>query len=131
MEEIEQQIVSLKKDLCATISSPLAGRSSPADQPSIGNSASQAGPQGKSPGRHVVEEATGATIFLGSRSDAPLALGCRETSASGLGSRMLDEVTMAQFVPRAYPFTSLWGPDATVEEVCETLPDEADLNMCV
>ncbi|KAL4772547.1 fungal-specific transcription factor domain-containing protein [Aspergillus nidulans var. acristatus] len=127
MEEIEQQIVSLKKDLRATISGPLAGRSSSAGQPSVGHSAAQAGPQGKSPGRHVVEDATGATIFLGSRSDAPLALGCRETSAWIPGGRMLDEVTMAQFVPRAYPFTSLWGPDATVEEVCETLPEEADL----
>ncbi|KAL4747058.1 hypothetical protein BDW72DRAFT_209901 [Aspergillus terricola var. indicus] len=127
MEDIEQQIASLKRDLRATISSPVAGRSKSTDQPGIGHSAAHTGSQGKFPGRHVVEDATGATIFLGSRSDVPLALGCRETSASGPGGRMLDEVTMAQFVPRAYPFTSLWGPDATVEEVCETLPEEADI----
>ncbi|KAL4994250.1 fungal-specific transcription factor domain-containing protein [Aspergillus recurvatus] len=127
LEEIEQQIVSLKDDLRAMATTPVAGFSSLAERSSISHSAAHAGPQGKSPGRHVVEDATGATIFLGSHSDAPLALGCRETSASGSGGRMLDDVIMAQFVPRAYPFTCLWGPDATVEEVCQTLPEETDL----
>lgn len=32
-----------------------------------------------------------------------------------------------QFVPRTYPFTSLWGPDATSQDVCETLPDDSDM----
>jgi hypothetical protein len=77
------------------------------------------------PGRHVVEDATGATIFLGSRSDTPLALGCRE--ALGSGNMMLRNAMTDQFVPRAYPFISLWGPDATAKEVCETLPDDSDI----
>ncbi|KAL4982020.1 fungal-specific transcription factor domain-containing protein [Aspergillus falconensis] len=127
VEGIKEQIMSLKDDLRAMASTSVAGLSSPAERSSTSHPVAHAGPQRKSPGRHVVEDATGATIFLGSHSDAPLALGCRETSASGTGGRMLDDVTMAQFVPRAYPFTSLWGPDATVEEVCETLPEETDL----
>ncbi|KAL4972483.1 fungal-specific transcription factor domain-containing protein [Aspergillus desertorum] len=126
-EGIEEQMTSLKEDLRTMVSTPVTGLSYPAEQSTISHPAAHSGPQGKSPGRHVVEDATGATIFLGKHSDAPLSLGCRETSASGSGGRMLDDVTIAQFVPRAYPFTSLWGPDATVEEVCETLPEETDL----
>lgn len=34
---------------------------------------------------------------------------------------------MDQFVPRAYPFTNLWGLEATAQNVCETLPDDSDL----
>ncbi|KAK3899408.1 hypothetical protein C8A05DRAFT_36980 [Staphylotrichum tortipilum] len=78
----------------------------------------------KSPGQHFVEDATGATIFLGSHSDTPLALGCRQAateSDAALHAAMLD-----QFVPRAYPFTNLWGLDAATQEVCETLPDDSD-----
>lgn len=80
---------------------------------------------GKSPGRHVLEDATGATIFLGSHSDNPLALGCREASVSG--DALFQDAMINQFVPRAYPFTSLWGPDATIQDVCETLPDDSDM----
>ena len=34
---------------------------------------------------------------------------------------------MDQFVPRAYPFTNLWGSDAAIKDVCETLPDDSDM----
>ena len=80
---------------------------------------------GKSPGRHVLEDATGATIFLGRHSDNPLALGCREASDSG--DALFQDAMINQFVPRTYPFTSLWGPDATIQDVCETLPDDPDM----
>lgn len=76
----------------------------------------------KSPGRYVVEDATGATIYLGRHSDAPLALGCRTTGDLSLHDAMID-----QFVPRAYPFTNLWGAEATLRDVCETLPDDSDV----
>lgn len=40
---------------------------------------------------------------------------------------MLQSAMMDQFVPRAYPFTNLWGMDATAQNVCETLPDDSDI----
>lgn len=118
LEEIERKISGLKKEIQkmhAASSSPLGVASTPAS-PRLRN---------KSPGRHVVEDATGATIFLGGNSDTPLALGCREAFTSG--DSMVHEAIINQLVPRAYPFTSLWGPEASVKDVCETLPDESDI----
>ena len=40
---------------------------------------------------------------------------------------MIHDAMMDQFVPRAYPFTNLWGPDASAREVCETLPEDGDI----
>ncbi|KAL2845652.1 fungal-specific transcription factor domain-containing protein [Aspergillus pseudoustus] len=131
LEKIEEQITSLKADLRATTSAATAtAASSPVIDPesagrqSIGHG-SHSNLHSGSAGRHVVEDATGATIFLGGHSDTPLALGCRE--ALGSGDLMLQNAMADQFVPRAYPFTNLWGPDATVKEVCASLPDDSDI----
>lgn len=78
----------------------------------------------KSPGKHFVEDATGATIFLGSHSDPPVALGCRQP---GNDSMVNDAMVLDQLVPRAYPFTNLWKPEPGAGEICETLPDDSDI----
>ncbi|KAL4882954.1 fungal-specific transcription factor domain-containing protein [Aspergillus karnatakaensis] len=120
LEQIEQQISSLKADLTAIHT---ASSASPTCATTVMEPLSRE--HNRPSGRHVIEDATGATIFLGSHSDTPLTLGCREAVTSG--DSMLHNAMIDQFVPRAYPFTSLWGPEATVREVCETLPDESDI----
>ncbi|KAF9887016.1 hypothetical protein FE257_010632 [Aspergillus nanangensis] len=117
LEKIEEQILSLKADLrgattaATSTSSPLPGGVGRRTRPT-------------SPGRYVVEDATGATIYLGSHSDTPLALGCRQASTEDL---RLHDAMIDQFVPRAYPFTNLWGAEATAKDVCETLPEDSDI----
>lgn len=123
MEKIEEQISSLKADL-RTASAPAPSRvreSSEEQQSSITSTRLES----KSPGHYYVEDATGAIIYLGSRSDAPLVLGCRQPATTG--DAMLQSTMMDQFVPRAYPFTNLWGMDVTAQNVCETLPDDSDI----
>lgn len=71
-----------------------------------------------------MEDATGATIFLGSHSDIPAALGCRQPSRD---MALTDALVLDQLVPRTYPFTSLWGPEAGTGEICKTLPDDSDI----
>lgn len=123
LEKIEEQISSLKADLrTASVPAPSRVRESSGGQVSSRTSTRLAS---KSPGRYYVEDATGATIYLGSRSDAPLVLGCRQPATTG--DVMLQSAMMDQFVPRAYPFTNLWGMDATAQNVCETLPDDSDI----
>ncbi|PLN79595.1 Zn(II)2Cys6 transcription factor [Aspergillus taichungensis] len=129
LEKIEDQISSLKADLRAAPPPSTAGTTNPSpqsipDPPSHGHTR-PLHPTGKSPGRYFVEDATGATIFLGSHSDTPLTLGCRRASAAG--DAMIHDAMMDQFVPRAYPFTNLWGPDVSAREVCETLPEDGDI----
>jgi hypothetical protein len=130
LEKIEEQIASLKADLRATTSAATATAASPSISPGVADGEinvnhTHSNLRSGLAGRHVVEDATGATIFLGGHSDTPLALGCREALGSGI--MMLRNAMTDQFVPRAYPFTSLWGPDATAKEVCETLPDDSDI----
>ncbi|KAJ6001542.1 hypothetical protein N7522_006769 [Penicillium canescens] len=125
LERIEAQISSLKADLRAMSADASASPSSTATKNRLRHHDTHPGLHSRLPGRHVIEDATGATIFLGSQSDTPLTLGCREGTTSG--DTMLHNALMDQFVPRAYPFTSLWGPEASVREVCETLPDESDI----
>ncbi|PYI24398.1 hypothetical protein BO99DRAFT_374459 [Aspergillus violaceofuscus CBS 115571] len=128
LEAIERQIGELKasfRHIAATApesypdssSSPLvAETSSPAESAS----------RQKAPGQQVVEEATGATIFLGRHADFPSVLGCREPQLAQ--EQLLQDVMMDDGgVPRAYPFTGLWGPQATGREVCATLPDDEDI----
>ncbi|PLB39681.1 Zn(II)2Cys6 transcription factor [Aspergillus candidus] len=130
LERIEDQISSLKADLRSappppsTASTTNTSPQSLPDPPSQGHSRPTR-PTNRSPGRYFVEDATGATIFLGSHSDTPLTLGCRRASATG--DAMIHDAMMDQFVPRAYPFTNLWGPDASAREVCETLPEDGDV----
>ncbi|KAL4901102.1 hypothetical protein BDW74DRAFT_182198 [Aspergillus multicolor] len=128
VEKLQDQILDLRQMLRHTDALPAP----PAPDPHLAGSSAVSqsrapAPSSKSPGRHVVEDATGATIFLGSHSDAPLALGCREAGSSGLGDSVLDDALMAQFVPRAYPFTSLWRPDASTKDISRTLPDDSDV----
>lgn len=79
----------------------------------------------KSTGRQVIEDATGATIFLGSHSDFPSVLGCHEPEMEW--ENLVSDMMMERFVPRAYPFTNLWGSRATARDVCVTLPDDEDI----
>ncbi|KAL5358430.1 fungal-specific transcription factor domain-containing protein [Aspergillus floccosus] len=141
LESIEDQISSLKADLRATAAAAAATTttttttttSTPASQPSplsagdVQPHGMRVRPASKSPGRYVVEDATGATIYLGRHSDAPLALGCRQTASATAGDLSLHDALIDQCVPRAYPFTNLWGAEATVRDVCETLPDDSDV----
>lgn len=125
LEKIEEQVSFLKAHLQATASGPAPSRLRAAS--SEGNNPSRTSTQSasKSPGRYYVEDATGATIYLGSRSDAPLVLGCRQPAATE--DFMLQSAMIDHFVPRAYPFTNLWGVDTTVHDVCEALPDDPDI----
>lgn len=121
IERIESELSSLKADLRASTGSPQASAHDGVHSPST----SRVAHVGKSHGQHFVEDATGATIYLGSHSDTPLALGCRQ--ASGAEDVMLQNMMMDQFAPRTYPFTSLWGPEVQVKDVCETLPEDSDI----
>ncbi|RDK43510.1 hypothetical protein M752DRAFT_283201 [Aspergillus phoenicis ATCC 13157] len=131
LEAIEEQIALLKADLLATAA---ATTTMPASQPSpLSDSVARlpgmrVRPASKSPGRYVVEDATGATIYLGRHADAPLALGCRQTTMSAMtGDLSLQDALINQCMPRAYPFINLWGADATVSDVCQTLPEDSDV----
>ncbi|KAE8325190.1 fungal-specific transcription factor domain-containing protein [Aspergillus sergii] len=123
LEKIEEQISSLKADLRATVTATSQSPHSVGETRNTGQL--RARPASKSPGRYFVEDATGATIYLGSHSDTPLALGCRRVSA--MGDMMLHDALIDQFVPRTYPFANLWGAEATAKNVCETLPDDSDI----
>lgn len=128
LENIEEQISSLKADLQqtrVTASTRTNVRSS-----NNQSSTSRLNPDlnthvvPRSPGKNFVEDATGATIFLGSHSDPPAALGCRNAPGDGILS---SELFLEQIAPRAYPFTSMWGPDAGAADICRTLPDDTDI----
>ncbi|KAK1142525.1 hypothetical protein N8T08_007499 [Aspergillus melleus] len=126
LEKIEEQISALKAELRASsVTAPPLQSSDHGPGTSNQSSLLRSRPPSKSPGRYCIEDATGATLYLGSHSDTPLALGCRQ--ASDRGDFLLHEAMANQFVPRAYPFTSLWGPEATTADICETLPEDADM----
>ncbi|KAK3947105.1 hypothetical protein QBC32DRAFT_355458 [Pseudoneurospora amorphoporcata] len=88
-------------------------------------------------GKQFVEEATGATIFLGKRADPPLSLGCFQDPAplfslggdgglngpGGAGARHHE----VQLTPQTYPFTNLWTSEAKLGDVCRTLPCQSDI----
>ncbi|KAK3500500.1 hypothetical protein B0T13DRAFT_510616 [Neurospora crassa] len=89
-------------------------------------------------GKHFVEEATGATIFLGRRADPPLSLGCFQDPATlfspggdaglnGQGGTGGVRHHQVQLTPRTYPFTNLWTPEAKLGDVCRTLPCQSDI----
>jgi hypothetical protein len=128
LESIEEQISSLKAELQQT----RAGTSINTDLSphEIRTSNSRPNPHmtknfaPRSSGKNFVEDATGATIFLGSHSDPPAALGCRNAPGDGILS---DDLFLDQIAPRMYPFTSMWGPDAGAADICRTLPDDSDV----
>lgn len=126
LEKMDKQISSLKAELRQTRSNARSGiiaqtdSESPTESPftRIGSTLA------KSPGKHFVEDATGATIFLGSHSDPPVALGCRQAGSDPIFN---DAMLSDQLVPRTYPFTNLWKQEPGAGEICETLPDESDI----
>ncbi|KGO57839.1 hypothetical protein PEX1_019770 [Penicillium expansum] len=75
-------------------------------------------------GSALHRDATGATIFLGSHSDPPVALGYRKAGSDPI---LNDAMLLDQLVPRTYPFTNLWKQEPGAGEICETLPDESDI----
>lgn len=86
--------------------------------PETGNGASVAA----SPASRFIEDTTGATIFLGSHSDPPLALGCRRAEDGLMGGALFDNL-----MPRTYPFSDLWRPTVRSEEICHALPDDSEI----
>ncbi|KAJ5441282.1 Transcription factor [Penicillium cf. griseofulvum] len=126
LDKMDKQISSLKAELRQTRSDARSGTftqansASPAESPFMRKGFTLA----KSPGKHFVEDATGATIFLGSHSDPPVALGCRQ---AGSDPMINDAMLSDQLVPRTYPFTNLWKQEPGASEICETLPDESDI----
>ncbi|KAJ5822981.1 Transcription factor [Penicillium robsamsonii] len=126
LDNMDKQISSLKAELRQTRSNDRSGTiaqaysASPTELPFTRKGSTLA----KSPGKHFVEDATGATIFLGSHSDPPVALGCRQAGSDP----MFNDVMLSdQLAPRTYPFTNLWKQEPGAGEICETLPDESDI----
>lgn len=126
LEQIEDQVSSLKADLVrtrtgATRSAQTSPGADASVQPREGAAVSV---PAKSSGRHFVEDATGATIYLGSHSDIPATLGLRQpNSDAGIGETLLFD----QLVPRTYPFANLWGAQAGAGEICQSLPEDSDI----
>ncbi|SPO03130.1 uncharacterized protein DNG_05812 [Cephalotrichum gorgonifer] len=138
LEKIEKHIASLKSDLLLTGRTPT---SNPHLSPT-GASHSQHSSLAKTTaewaarvqdtaipailsGGHALEGATGATIFLGSRSDPPLVLGCRPVPAHGHPDP--DNSGPDQLVPKAYPFASLWSQETSLSDIARVLPDDSDI----
>ncbi|KAJ5777376.1 Zn(II)2Cys6 transcription factor [Penicillium odoratum] len=128
LENIEEQISSLKADLKKSRANSSTGTNFNCHDSQSSNL--QLNPHlathfiPRSPGKNFVEDATGATIFLGGHSDPPAALGCRSAPGDGIPS---DDLFLDQIAPRTYPFTSMWGPDAGAADVCWTLPEDSDI----
>ncbi|KAJ5637542.1 Zn(II)2Cys6 transcription factor [Penicillium lividum] len=128
LENIEEQISSLKADLKKSRSNSRTGANFNSHDSQSSNLQLKmhltTNFVPRSPGKNFVEDATGATIFLGGHSDPPAALGCRSAPGDGIPS---DDLLLDQIAPRAYPFTSMWGPDAGAADVCWTLPEDSDI----
>ena len=112
LENIEAQISSLKACLQQTQSSTSDGG------PQISSRASSSRRVSGSatlPGKLFVEDTTGATIYLGTHSDPPAALGLN------------DALVIDQLATRTYPFTNLWRPGAGTPEICQALPNDEEI----
>lgn len=126
LEKIEQEISTLKRDLIQRRRERDIRSASDVQTP---RSQSIAGPGESSMrdgsqaihGARFFEETTGATIYLGSHSDPPLALGCRA------GGDAIDGALLDQLMPRTYPFSDLWRPAVRAEEICQALPGDSDI----
>jgi hypothetical protein len=77
----------------------------------------------RSSGRHVVEDSTGATIYLGSNSEPALLLGCRE----GLDYGAMEWDSLGKLAATTYPFANVWGGDVRISDVLHTLPAHSDM----
>ncbi|KAJ9295526.1 transcriptional regulator family: Fungal Specific TF [Paecilomyces variotii] len=131
LERMEDQIISLKSELVrqGLQMKPPQDERSPASSStpgaSTGNSwlTAERASFSKPPGRQFIEESTGATIFVGSYSDPPVVLGCRQPSDGNI----LDASIFDQLAPKTYPFSNIWRPDIKLSEICQALPDDADI----
>ncbi|KAK9775040.1 hypothetical protein SCAR479_08314 [Seiridium cardinale] len=110
LENIEEQITSIKADLRRQAQNRSAGASTSSGSTQI---------PAKAAGQHFIERDTGATIFLGSEADPPSALGLIS---------LFDPSTAAHGIqPRTYAFANLWAPEIGLDEVCKTLPEDRDM----
>lgn len=112
IENIEAQISSLKADLQLTQSG--ASEGGPRVPPRASSSRRVSRPA-TLPGKLLVEDITGATVYLGTHSDPPAALGLN------------DALVIDQLATRTYPFTNLWRPGAGTPEICQALPDDGEI----
>ncbi|RQM04602.1 hypothetical protein DH86_00004336 [Scytalidium sp. 3C] len=128
LQRMEDQILSLRTDLRRqSLNTMPQGEKSPASISLQGSTSSQL-TSGKwslsiSPGKYFIEDLTGATIFLGSKSDPPSILGCRQVSSDDT----LDASILDQLAPKTYPFANLWTPDIRLSEIISALPDDAGI----
>lgn len=133
LERIEEQIASLKADLLGRRQESHAGTASSSyytTTPNHHEPLTQSTSSKRRWGRRFIEGASGAAIFLGGRADPPATLGCNDddpprSSEDGL---YLDNIMQPEhFAPRTYPFTNLWTAEASLPDVCRTLPHNSDI----
>ncbi|KAM7187176.1 hypothetical protein V8F20_011101 [Naviculisporaceae sp. PSN 640] len=132
LERIEEQIASLKADLIGRRSDTHSGTYSAyyATPPNHHEPLTQSTSSKRRWGRRYIEGASGAAIFLGGRSDPPATLGCHDdnTVRSLEDGLYLDNIMQPEyFAPRTYPFTNLWTAEASLPDVCRTLPHNSDI----
>ncbi|KAM7198464.1 Fungal specific transcription factor domain containing protein [Rhypophila sp. PSN 637] len=134
LEKIEEQIATLKAELLGrrhgydTQSTPSA--SFYATPPNHHEPLTQSTSSKRRWGRRYIEGASGAAIFLGGRADPPATLGCHDdpTPRSTEDALHLDNIMQPEyFAPRTYPFTNLWTTEASLPDVCRTLPHNSDI----
>ena len=134
LEKIEQHISSLKSDLRRGRTVPTLASPNQLGDATLLESTKEWATRIQNDtipailsGEHVIEAATGATIFLGSHSDPPLVLGCRPRPEEGAGPVDSSISCPDQLAPKAYPFASLWAPDTSLSEIARVLPDDSDI----
>lgn len=132
LEKIEEQIASLKADLLGRRSDTHSGTYSSyyATPPNYHEPLTQSTSSKRRWGRRYIEGASGAAIFLGGRADPPATLGCHDdnTVRSLEDGLYLDNIMQPEhFAPRTYPFTNLWTAEASLPDVCRTLPHNSDI----
>ncbi|KAK4208027.1 fungal-specific transcription factor domain-containing protein [Rhypophila decipiens] len=136
LEKIEEQIATLKAELLGrrhgydTQSTPAASFYGTATPPNHHEPLTQSTSSKRRWGRRYIEGASGAAIFLGGRADPPATLGCHDdpTPRSTEDALHLDNIMQPEyFAPRTYPFTNLWTTEASLPDVCRTLPHNSDI----
>lgn len=135
LEKIEERISSLKSDILRDGKAPASTASpNPLGNTSQVESTEEWATRVQNDtipailsGEHVIEAATGATLFLGSHSDPPSVLGCRPKPEEGAGPVDPSISCSDQLAPKAYPFASLWAPDTSLSEISGVLPDDSDI----
>ncbi|KAM7219548.1 Fungal specific transcription factor domain containing protein [Rhypophila decipiens] len=136
LEKVEEQIATLKAELLGrrhgydTQSTPAVSFYGTATPPNHHEPLTQSTSSKRRWGRRYIEAASGAAIFLGGRADPPATLGCHDdpTPRSTEDALHLDNIMQPEyFAPRTYPFTNLWTTEASLPDVCRTLPHNSDI----